>query len=148
MSLSPALVMNTIGESTEGWFLASSFPWFRLQISRLPVQLWNKPVQLMERQKAHGRGHHVLRQTRTAWSLKPSTHQKKQLMVSELVRVHGVMSQSCTHNILFITETCWKLRLDQTGWHLLVYLSCAKRKGTIIHFKIFLNIVCQHPVKV
>lgn len=46
MSLGPALVMNTIGESTEGLFLTSSFPWIRLQICRLPVQLWNWSIQL------------------------------------------------------------------------------------------------------
>lgn len=52
MSLGPTLVMNTIGESTEGLFLTSSSPpptpRIGLQISRLPVQLGNKPTRLTE----------------------------------------------------------------------------------------------------
>lgn len=62
MSLGPALVMNTIGESTEGWFLTSSFPRIGLQISRLPVQLWNGPVQLMGRRGGTGEVHRALSQ--------------------------------------------------------------------------------------
>lgn len=121
MSRGPALVMNMIGESTKGWFLTSSFPRIRLQISRLPFQLWNEPIQLTELRQARAscvNSHAVSDRTTQRWVFK----QPPRYHLFSLLEERGSWFKRMTDCWWSTYMQSWKVTLTQVAWLYLNYL--------------------------